>query len=1784
MVIESTLYRAIRFDSSTAKPPTMENREMARLKARLFGPFEVSLDGEPLTGFDSDKVRALLAYLAVEADRPHRREKLAGLLWPDFSERSARTNLRRALSNLRKVTGDHQAEPPFFFTSRQSIQFNAQSGAWVDVTTFLELITGRSPAAEQLEEAIALYRGAFLEGFSLPDSAAFEDWQRLTRESLQQQAQRAMQRAASLYEGDEQFEPAIRLAQRQVELEPTQEEAHQQLMRLLALSGRRSDGLSQFEALKQILDEELGVEPSAESLALYERLRSSEFEQAAPAAGRQTVRGYELRELIGRGHFGAVYRANQRVIGRDVAVKVILPRYADDPGFIRRFEVEAQLVARLEHPAIVPLYDYWREPGGAFLVMRWLRGGSLQKTLERGPWSPESASRLVAQVAAALNVAHRQGVVHRDIKPGNILLDEDGNAYLSDFGVASLAGPLAGQEEDLVASIAGDSWGSLGYQSPESIRRKQATNRTDIYSFGVVLYELLSAQHPFPDCRGQELLGKHLLEPLPSILLLRPELPPAVDEVIQRATAKDPGERYADALALAAALRQAIEGESAGVPAVKIGIEVQNPYKGLRPFQAADAADFFGRQALTKRLLGQLENSRFLALVGPSGSGKSSVVKAGVIPALRQGILPGSAEWFIAEMTPGSQPMEELEAALLRIAINPPESMLSQIQEDPRGLLRAIKRALPDGESQLLLVIDQFEELFTLLEDEEERNHILNSLLVATQEKNSPLRLVITLRADYYDRPLQYADFGELMRRHTEVVLPLSSAEMERAIAGPAERVGLLVEPGLVAKMAADVADQPGTLPLLQYALTELFEQRHDNQLNLQAYRMIGGITGALARRAEELYAGSDGIGREATRQIFLRLVALGEEGEYNRRRVLRSELTTLDDSRSMINGAQLEDIIDAYGSARLLTFDRNAASRAPTVEVAHEAMLREWDRLQGWLEANRSDLILHHQLNRDAAEWSTAGGDESFLLRGERLIQFESWAGDSQLALSADERTFLQASIARREEIAAAERERQEQKARLEGRATWRLKALVVVVVVALVLVTGLVIAAVSFAFERRLAEESQRLILLRDMTSAALANLETDPELSVLLALEAAETTFAAEGYIPPELEDLLHRSVQADSVEQTIRMGGVVAFSPDGQKVAIGNEEGLLRMWDPVTGQDVWDVVRYQKHNQKIGDIAFSPDGRYLATSSPDTFVMIWDVNSSQEIGIIESKEGFRGVVFSLDGRQLLTAGGDGALRHWDLEPLMDQKREGDQPVELVESTLLAQEPAEIGDVIYSPDGQQVAALVPSMHITLLDAVSGEQLLEIDGAGGSASGIAFSADSSYLTGSTSDLEVTVWDVRTGEHVLSVSDFLTITEVDLSPDGRYLATATEDGKVTLWDMETGRRVSRLSGHSGRIDDISFNPINRQLASSSEDGLTRIWDLDQVGSELFTIAAHQGKAHEAIFNADGSKIASAGDDGLVKVWDAKTGLMLHALPGPIEWVHYPAFSPDGQRLAAANREGGITIWDADSGGEVLVLEGDGPALTAVAFSSDGTQLVAGGQEGIIHVWDALSGERLIDLRSHQGAIMKLIFTANDDILSSFVQGGASALWDVDTGALLHTTVCQNNNQIDAEVTADGKLIAVACSDVFVVQPQNPLDTDTILYSLNSGIGQATGVAFSPEGTILATSDSRGEIKLWDMETGKERLVLADQELPLEGIEVDFQGRFGYPSNVYNRPIDGVDFSPDGRYLAAAGSDGTIMVYIMSIEELMKVARFRLSRGFTLEECETYLSLDSCPE
>ena len=860
------------------------------------------------------------------------------------------------------------------------------------------------------------------------------------------------------------------------------------------------------------------------------------------------LKGYKLEERIGAGGFGAVYRAKQSTIDREVAVKIILPGLANNPDFIRRFESEAYTIARLEHPHITPLYDYWRDPNGAYLVMRYLRGGSVLQSLQDGAYELFAASQILDQLASALDFAHRSNVIHRDIKPGNVLLDEDGNAYLADFGIAK---DLTGLTDGMTGADA--VVGSLDYISPEQARSEPVTPRTDIYSLGVTLYEMITGEHPFKSASTIERLYKHINDPLPQITNLPDDVRDEINEIIQKATAKDPDKRYPDVLALAIAFREGIgRGDRQEASVVeqltmreqeilsmvaqgmsnreiadqlvvtlatvkwhirqvysKLGVrsrvqaiirarelklivtgdttsalldidqeamsislpELENPYKGLHAFQTSDARDFFGREELTQKLIHHLQEKhpyqRFLAVVGPSGSGKSSLVKAGLIPALWRGALSGSEKWFVVDMIPGTHPLDKLETALIRVAANQSGNLNDQLRRDERGLLRVADIILPGNDTELVIVVDQFEEVFTLVEDETDRQHFLNLLYTAVSDVRSRVRVIITLRADYYDRPLLYPEFGELIRSRMETVLPLSAKGLERAIRGPAERVGVTFEQGLVEQTVSEMNYQSGALPLLQYALTELFDRRKGRLLTHDAYREIGGAVGALANRADEIYLSLTDTGKELAHQMFMRLVTLGEGAEDTRRRAAQAELLSLTDNTDL-----MEEIIDQFAAYRLLSMDHDAETRQPTVEVAHEAILREWNRLRGWINDSRTELRLQHQLSTLVVDWRQANHDASYLLRGGRLEQFEAWAKVTEISLTPREKDYLQASLDARAQREATEQARKLHEAALERRARRVFQVLTVVLLFAALGGFGLSV----FALDRESQAEDAR------------------------------------------------------------------------------------------------------------------------------------------------------------------------------------------------------------------------------------------------------------------------------------------------------------------------------------------------------------------------------------------------------------------------------------------------------------------------------------------------------------------------------------------------------------------------------------------------------------------------------------------------------------------------------------------------------------------------------------
>lgn len=1098
------------------------------MEYRVLGKLDVRRDGESID-LGAYRQRSLLALLLTSPNAVFSTDQLIDGLWGDDGSPDRQNSLWVYISGIRKaLEPDRQkrSEGSILLTRAPGYVLNTEPDE-VDAVHFEKLVvegqalahTDPAAASLVLGEALAMWRGRPFEDFTYESFAQAEisRLEALRVEAVESRIDADLDRGLSR-ELVSELETLVRQ-------HPLQERLTGQLMVALYRSGRQADALRSYQTLRARLGEELGLEPGgaiqrleAQMIAGDAALDGGYTQRPAvgPPQSGMAVRGYELREVIRRDDWGTTYRAYQPAVGREVAISVISPELADDPDFIRSFEAEAQLAARLEHPHIVPLHDFWREPGAAYVVTRLMSGGSLAEALDRGGLTPEQATAVIQHVGTAVQVAQRASVRLPALTPDNIVLDDEANAYISNVGIAALDPASARGESELIAEL------------------------------GVTVARAISG------------LDGEMVQ-------VRGALSPFVREVLDRATTFGDAPSYPDIGAFAAEMRDAV-----GLSDVTSteDEDLDNPYKGLRSFEAGDAANFFGRERLIERLVARLGESgtrgRFVTLVGPSGSGKSSVVKAGLLPALRKDALPLSASWFTVSMTPAPHPFEELEDALRSIAIEPPASLVELISAE-NGLHRAVARVMPQDATQLLLVIDQFEELFTQV-DENTATAFLDVLAAAVNHPQSRLRVVVTLRADFYDRPLRHRAIGELLREGTEAITPMTPEELERAIAGPAETLGVSVEPTLMAELVTDVVDRPGALPLLQYTLTELFDGRSGRRMTAEHYRSIGGMSGALVDRADGLLARLGAQAHDATRQIFLRLVTLGEGADDTRRRVLRSELEQLAVDRQTLAG-----VLDTFGRHRLLSFDRDPVTRGPTVEISHEALLSEWGQLRDWIDGARDDVRNQRRLAEAMSEWAAAGRSDDYLLRGGRLEQLHGWAATTSLPLSDPEQSFLAASVDERERLEGEEEERERRAAVAEQRASTRARQLAgagaIGVLVAALAVFGIwqwrsaedgrseaetareqAESARSEAESARAATElakadGDHLVLAAELVTASEASLDDDPERALLLAAAAVRET-SSLGYATEDAVDAVHWALQRLGVQYPV--GADAAFA--------------------------------------------------------------------------------------------------------------------------------------------------------------------------------------------------------------------------------------------------------------------------------------------------------------------------------------------------------------------------------------------------------------------------------------------------------------------------------------------------------------------------------------------------------------------------------------------------------------------------------------------------------------
>ncbi|MFN0027514.1 MAG: protein kinase domain-containing protein [Acidimicrobiales bacterium] len=1712
----------------------------------MLGPIGALSRGANRIDLGGSRQRRLLAALAVDAGRVVPHDRLAERVWYDSSlPENPRASLRTLVTRLRSALGSdavateatgyrlvlrgpHGGRRPggqLDFRSAGGVAHDADAGTVIELdSAIFDALLARADAADTgladrlalLDRALSLWEGPAF------DDVADEEWARAEAERLEELRVTTQERRFDALLESGKHTDALPSLTAAVETHPLRDRLVGLQMLALHRAGRQAEASRAFQAHRVRLAEELGLEPGADLVELDRRILAGDAGlQLAPGAvmGR-ALRGYRLGEQVGEGAFANVFRGTQPSVGRDVAVKVIRAELANQPHFVRRFEVEAHLVARLEHPHIVPLYDYWREPDRAFLVFRFLRGGTLESKLTAsGPLPIERCRTLVSQIGTALAEAHRAGVVHRDVKPANIFLDEAGNFYLGDFGIALGEAQLA----DPTAAL---SAGSPAYASPEQLRRQPIGPPADVHGLGITLFEALTGRLPFPDALTYaELLQRQLHEPIGSVRGHRAELPAAMDDVLARATAKSPTDRYqrvedlvSDFLAAldSTSLPGATLGSSRRGSATAVG-PGRNPYKGLRAFTEADTADFKGRARLVDRLVAGLSrpgsSGRVAAVVGPSGIGKSSVVRAGLLPALRRGAVAGSDGWFVATMLPGRDPFEEVAAALLRVATSAPLNLIEQLTADERGLARVVKALLPEGSAgAVLLVIDQFEELFTLCRNDAVRRRFIGSLEHALADARCPLRVVLTMRADFYDRPLRYGTFARLIDSSTVAVTALAPDELEAAIVEPAAAVGCEFEPGLVSEIVADVSDQPGALPLLQYALTELYERRVSELLTRDAYHDIGGVAGALARRAEELAAAGTLAEQAVLRRVFGRLVTLGEGAEDTRRRVLRRDLGA-DEAVAVA--------VDRFGAARLLSFDRDPASREPTVEVAHEALIRQWPRLAQWLDEDRDALRTHRHLSDTARSWALAGRDEGELYRGARLAGAIDWRNAHPDDPNEVERYFLVAS-----EAAANAARRREVRAR---RRLQRAFGAVAVVAVAALLAGALAVQqrgtarqAAGRAERSAFAAETGRLAALGPTLA------ETDLPLSMLIGVEANRRD--------PNAESL--GALQRTFVAAGTSLGFVFSHEPlrgvfvDGRHI-IGFGESTITRWDIETHERL-DVIPLGSAVRDRNVLSWHPlsyASGHIAWVGTDDVARLMDLSQPTEVTILAAdasdvaldSSGTRVALARRDGGVTLAVlASTGVATGWETpaDGITTMGQSGltlDLTAPIAAGILDLAVDTYLTQVAFSPDGTEVLH-TRAGWLNWLDAATGARLdrtetvyfpnpdrvtnqfkvFDLDGPGGRA----------YLAGvNTVGAYDRVTRQASTRFVPPVQDQggTAISDLATLADGS-LAVLSVNGSLSVLDPDTGSvRLDAFDARVGQSSGLALLPDGAALAVAGDRGVALI--ATDGGGLLHAAVPYPGDVpilgasrDAGWINADARNLASR-QTVPTRYWDCEgpdrclpaervpwvDNTLTHPEPWSNTWLRtfigpptsLQVLDEDGQPLSPV-----IELAIPDGFRDVTVVSRDRRwAMVSRRHVNSNTE-----PPGVIQVNALPSGQRIATIDSGPGVAFAV--AADESVVLAFADGnGDNYLIDTATWTRRPTPL-DLGAVVGAAYSPDGRwLVTTHTAGELVLRDP---DTFAELRRMPSEAGSPVGAgfAFSDDGRYLvSTHDGKG--RLWDLETGQ---------------------------------------------------------------------------------------------
>jgi WD40 repeat protein/class 3 adenylate cyclase/energy-coupling factor transporter ATP-binding protein EcfA2 len=1152
--------------------------------------------------------------------------------------------------------------------------------------------------------------------------------------------------------------------------------------------------------------------------------------------------------------------------------------------------------------------------------------------------------------------------------------------------------------------------------------------------------------------------------------------------------------------------------------------DVPCPYKGLVPFQPEDAELFFGREALVAALLAKLEEAPFLAVVGPSGSGKSSLVRAGLVPALER---TGGTSIILS---PGQHPLRELALGLSEVLGHQVDALIERLSADPRALSAEIGR--------VAVVVDQFEEVFTLCRSEEERSSFIGALLGLLA--GAEARVILALRADFYGQCAQYPALASALEKHQGLIGPMSEEELRRSIERPADEAGLVLEPGLVEAILRDVIGEPGALPLLSHSLLETWTRRSGRMLTLIGYLHSGGVRGAIAKTAETVFHERLDPNQQAlARNAFLRLTELGEGTEDTRRRASLSELVP-----RLGQEDEVAEVLRLLAEARLVTIGEGE------VEVAHEALIRHWPTLRGWLDEDREGRLVHRRLTETAQEWQALGRDPGALYRGTRLAGASEWAELHDSELNELEREFLEAS--RAAELGEIEATRRRNR---------RLRILVAAL--ALILAGALVAGALALV-QRQNAREAATAAVAQRLGAQAL--VQKDLDLSLLLARQGVDVddSLVTRG----NLLAALVRSPAAIGISRPLRGRLLhIDITPDGRIVGVSNNDGEVALVDARTRRT---LRTFQ------GDFFFfTRDSKTVGLGEPRRGrLVLAEIASGKPVKTFRIPPDVHAMSLSRDARRLATVSGPGTVAVVrDLSTGRVAARIRARPGHLFWDVFMPDQAHLLG--IESRDVSEQSAAV----LELWDVGTKRSLGSVPSPAAGAP-YALSADESRLAVPAEDgSSVVVRDLRTGEsRQLNGRHNGKITGIGFGP-GNRLATTGDDKQTLVWDLQSGSVEELLAGHNGRVFGPAFSRDGRTLYTVSLDGTMMVWDL--AGTRRLGRPFHAGSGHAneqaprtLVVSPRGDRLVVTEGDGRIVIRDSRSLRELRSLRAiPQGPAVAAAFSPDERVVAVSGEAGAVSVWDVASGASVhrrlpgppRAARGRPNYVRAVGFTPDGRTVVAGDDSRHLYFWNARSGApigqplalpsdpALPDPAADQ--VYALAFSGNG--LLAVGHGSNASVWELGSRKLRYS-----------------------------------VDVD-------EDYGFAAAVTFSPDDSLLVTGGGIGEVRFWDAKTGEQRgrsitasagwvnsldfdrmgeiLVTGGTDGTTRLIDVESRVLIGSPLPGFDNLLENAELTPDGRRVIVVYDNGVGFVWEVDPTVWKKQGCAVAGRDLTRAEWDQFL-------